>query len=96
MLLVHAVIEQHSNPFDGGKTEMMPAFGADLQVGREVLVVDDLGAAGALDPQPFGDLAGLVGGPFQGLTTLLEPGHEALKGTTEGRGAGRPEGLRYR
>ena len=51
--------------------EVMRAFRADLQVGREILVVDGLRAAGALDPQPFRDLAGLVGGASMGLRLFL-------------------------
>ena len=36
-------------------------FGTDVEVRREILVVDDLRAAGALDPEALGNAAGLLG-----------------------------------
>ena len=48
-------------------------FGQTLQVGGEILVVDDLAAGRTLDPQPFGHAA-LVR-RLDRLAGLLEPRH---------------------
>ena len=43
----------------GVDAEVVRAFRTDVQVGGEILVVDDLRAAGTLDPESFGHPAGL-------------------------------------
>ena len=49
----------------------MRALGADVQVGGEILVVDDLRAAGTLDPEPFGHAARLLLAAAIGLRAFL-------------------------
>ena len=53
-------VEQHAQALGGADPEVMRALRADVEVGREILVVDDLRAAGTLDPQPFGHAARLL------------------------------------
>ena len=71
---VHVAVEQHPQPLGRVEPEVMPALRADAQAGREILVVDDLRARRALDPQPFGHPA-LVRRRLDRLADLLEPGH---------------------
>ena len=73
-----AVVER-PKPFRGAQPEVMRALRADAQAGREVLVVDDLPAGWAFDPEPFGHPALLVGW-LNGLALLLEPGHSGKIG----------------
>ena len=65
-------VEQHPQPLGGADPEVVRALRADVQVGREILVVDDLRAAGTLDPQPFGHPARLfLGRAAIGLRVFL-------------------------
>src|SRR5262249_28206805 len=64
---------QHAQPLERRQAEMEAALRADLEVPRELLVVEDLAAVVALDPQALGHLARA---PFPGLlgrSVLLEP-----------------------
>ena len=72
-LVVLPVIEQHPQPLGRREPEVKAALGADLEVPRELLVVEDLPAVVALDPETLRDLArssvpGLLGG-----AVFLEP-----------------------
>ena len=42
---VHVAVEQHAQPLGGVDAEVVRALRADAEVGREILVVDDLRAA---------------------------------------------------
>ena len=76
VLFVSTVIEERGESFGGADPEVMGALGADVQAGFEVLVVDQLGAARTLDPEPLGDTAWFFG-RLRGdrLPGLLEPRH---------------------
>ena len=67
-------VVEHPQPLRGAQPEVVPAFRADTQASDEILVVDDLRAGGAFDPETFGYPALLVGW-LNGLSLLLEPGH---------------------
>ena len=58
----------------GVDLEVVPAFGADVQIFDEVLLEDGLGAAGALDPEALG-ADGLLGIVDDLVVFALEPGH---------------------
>ena len=76
MLLVSAVVEERLQALGGADPEVVRALGTDVEAGLEVLVVDQLGAAGTLDPEALGDSAGFFGrGRRDWLPGLLEPGH---------------------
>ena len=71
-----AVIEERAQPLDGADAEVVGAFRTDVQVRREILVVDDLRTAGTLDPQALRHAAGLDRGRGgDRRARLLEPGH---------------------
>ena len=61
----------------GADAEMMCALRADVQAFFEIFLVDELSAAGALDPQAFGNPAWFFGGGgCNRLAGLLEPRHQ--------------------
>ena len=62
------------------EAEVVAAFGADLEIGRQILVVDDLRAGGALDPEALRDLAALLGLGLDWLPAFLEPRHVGERG----------------
>jgi hypothetical protein len=77
LIVLHPLaVEQHAQAFGGADAEVMRALGADAEVGREILVVDGLGAIRTLDPEPFRNATGLVFlGRRDRLARLLEPRH---------------------
>src|SRR6185436_16968476 len=85
-----AIIEQRAQPIRGADAEMMRALGADLLALVEILVVDDLRAAGTLDHQALGNPARLLAGRLDGLAGLLEPGHQGEFITSLARNSGCP------
>jgi hypothetical protein len=77
VLGVVASIEERFEPLRRAHPEMVGALRADIQVFLEILLVDELRAARALDPEALGDPAWLFGGRRRDwLPGLLEPGHE--------------------
>src|SRR5262245_16570890 len=76
MLLVAAVIKERFETLAGADPEVMRALRTDVQAGLEVLVVDELGASGALYPEPLGHTTWFFGRRRgDPLPRLLEPGH---------------------
>src|SRR5229473_2774453 len=77
VVLEPTAIEQQLEPPPGIQPEVMLALGTYLPVGLQVFLPDDRPAGVALDPQPLGAHAALVGG--RGLLNpfflALEPGH---------------------
>src|SRR5204862_800016 len=68
--------EQHPQPVDGAHVKVVNALRTDVQIGDEILVVDDLRAVGTLDPQPFGHTTQLLFRPGDDrLAVFLEPRH---------------------
>src|SRR5207249_8659314 len=72
-LLVTPVVEQGGEALAGRDAEVIIALGADVGVPEDLLLIDDLLAAVALDPQPLGDLDPLVLDRLFRLADLLEP-----------------------
>ena len=85
VVLDPSIVEQHPQPFGGAHPEVVRALGADVQVRRQVLVVDNLRAAGTLDHQPLGNPAGLLGRRARSLAGLLEPRHKGSAYQAEAR-----------
>ena len=81
-------VEQRAQPIERAHAEVKAAFRADAQVLREILVVENLRAPGALDPQAFGHPAWLcVGRRRSALRAFL---NQAISGDfTSTRCAGR-------
>ena len=73
LVVLHPVaVEEHAQAIGGVDAEVMRALRADVEVGREILVVDDLRAARTLHPQAFGDAAGFsFGAAAIGLRAFL-------------------------
>ena len=67
------VVEEHPQPLGRRQPEVEAALRADLEVARELLVVEDLAAAVALDPEPFRDLALPPLPDLLGRAIFLEP-----------------------
>src|ERR1019366_8142500 len=71
-----AVVEQETQALGRADAVVVRAFRADVQVRREVLVVNDLRAARTLDPEAFRDPAGLrLRRRCDRFAGLLEPDH---------------------
>src|SRR5262249_62198680 len=70
------IIEQQAQALGCVHAEMMPALGADVDVSGEILVVNRLCAACALDPQTLRYAARLALRDRDRFPGLLEPGHE--------------------
>ena len=68
-------VEQRAQPIEGAHAEVKAALRADAQILREILVVEDLRAPCALDPQALGHPAWLCVGGVDPLARLFEPGH---------------------
>src|SRR5271166_5481781 len=78
-----AGLEQQIKAFAGANLEVILALGANVEVGLQVRLEDDLAAAGTLDPESLGANSSLAGVPIalRGAIVLaifaLEPGHKA-------------------
>ena len=59
VVLGPVTVEQHPQPLGRAQPEVVGALRTDVEIGREVLVVDDLRAAGTLDPEALRDPARL-------------------------------------
>ena len=68
-------VEQRPETVERVHAEVMAALRADAHVLPEILVVEDLRAPGALDPEAFGHPARLCRLGGNSLARLLEPGH---------------------
>ena len=78
MLAPAALVEQHVQPFNCSDPEVMRALRTDAQIVLQILVVQDLSAPRALDPETLRHATGFVGRRrFHPLAGLLEPGHGA-------------------
>ncbi len=75
VLLELTVVEERPQPLVRREAEMVRALRTDLQIRREILVVDRLRATRTLYPQAFGNLARLVGRRLDWLAAFLEPRH---------------------
>src|SRR5207249_4567602 len=84
-ILVAPLVEQSFQALVGGDPEMVVALGADVGVPEDFLLIDDLLAAVALDPQPLGHPELLPLHRLLGLLDLLEPGHRHCWGAPGGR-----------
>ena len=75
---VHVAVEQHAQALGGADPEVMRALRADVEVGREILVVDrPARSPGHLTHETFGHAARLLlGRRGDRLRGLLEPGHQ--------------------
>ena len=69
----------------GGDAEVVVAFGTDLVIPQDLLLVDDLLAAVTLHPQPLGHLHPLVLQGNLGRLLFAEPGHVGYDGRATSR-----------
>src|SRR2546422_11314803 len=69
-----ARIEHQLEPLAHRQREVLVALGADLEVLLDVLLVDDLAAPVALDPQPLHARLALFGRKLRGGNAVI-PGH---------------------
>src|SRR4029077_9907774 len=72
-LHVLLVVEKHPKPLGSREPEVIAAFGTDLEVAGQLLVVEDLPAVLALDPEPFRHLARTPLPQLLRRLVLLEP-----------------------
>src|SRR6185295_7311177 len=71
--------EQRPQALGGADAEVVRTLRADVQAFFEVLLVDELRATGAFDPQPLGHPAWFFGGGgCNRLAGLLEPRHQGV------------------
>jgi hypothetical protein len=76
MFLVAAFVKERLQALGGADAEVMGALRADVETDLEILVVDQLRAAGTLDPEALRDAARFFGrGRRNSLPGFLEPGH---------------------